>query len=51
MLVSNVGALRYFLLQNRSGLLMKERLYSMNVVIVTINGEVHHATDFSSKFK
>ena len=28
----------YFLLQNRSGLQMKERLYSTSVVIVTING-------------
>ena len=28
----------YFLSQNRSGLLMREHLYSMSVVIVTING-------------
>ena len=37
-LVSNVGATRYFLLQNRSGLSTKERLCSMSAVIATING-------------
>ena len=37
-LVSNVGATRYFPSQNRLGLVMRERLYSMSVVIVTING-------------
>ena len=45
-LVSNVGATIYFLLQNRSGLLMGEHLYSMSVVIVTINGgtdDTHYA--------
>ena len=36
-LVSNLGATIYFLLQNKSGLLMGEHLYSMSVVIVTIN--------------
>ena len=30
----------YFLVQNRSGLQMKERLYSVSVMIVTINGEM-----------
>ena len=37
-LVSNVGATIYFPSPNRSGLLMKEHLYSTSVVIVTING-------------
>ena len=37
-LVSNVVATIYFLLQNRSCLLMREHLYSASVVIVTING-------------
>ena len=30
----------FFLLQNRSGLLMKERLYSTSVEIATINGKM-----------
>ena len=29
-----------FLLQNRSGLLTKERLYSTSVEVATINGEI-----------
>ena len=33
----NVGTTMYFPSQNRSGLLMKEHLYSTSVVIVTIN--------------
>ena len=37
-LVSNVGATKYFPSQNRLGLVMRERLYSMSVVIVTMNG-------------
>ena len=37
-LVSNVVAIIYFLLQNKSGLLMRKHHYSMSVVIVTING-------------
>ena len=52
--VLNVGATIYFLLQNRSGLPMREHLYSMNVVIVTINGEMadtHYATNLQLKFK
>ena len=36
-LASNVGATRYFLSQNRLGLLMKVHLYSTSIVIVTIN--------------
>ena len=43
----------FFLLQNRSSLLMREHLYSVSVVIVTINGEMddtHYATNFESKF-
>ena len=43
-LVSNVGAARYFPSQNRSTLLMRRRLYSTSVVIVTINGEIDYAT-------
>ena len=39
-LVSYVEAVMFFLLQNRSGLLTKERLYSTSVEIVTINGEM-----------
>ena len=38
--VSNMLATIYFLLQNRSDLLMREHLYSRNVEIVTINGEI-----------
>ena len=38
--VPNVEATMSFPLQNRSGLLMKEHLYSMSVVIHTINGGV-----------
>ena len=34
----NVAATRYFPSQNRLGLLMRKRLYSTSVVIVTING-------------
>ena len=37
-LVLNVGTIRYFPSQNRSGLLMRERLHSTSVVIVSING-------------
>ena len=37
-LVSNVGATKYFPSQNRLGLVMRERLYSMSVMIVTMNG-------------
>ena len=37
-LVSYVVATVYFLLENRSGLLMREHLCSMSAVIVTING-------------
>ena len=36
-LVSNVGAIRYFPLQNRSGL-----LYSTSVEIATINGQTDY---------
>ena len=39
-LVSNVGATRYSLSQNRSDLLIRERLYSTSVVMVTINGGI-----------
>ena len=45
----NCGSNNVFSLQNRSDLLMKERLYSMSVVIVTINGgmdDTHYATNF-----
>ena len=38
--VSNMLAAIYFLLQNRSDLLMREHLYSTNVEIATINGEM-----------
>ena len=37
-LVSNVVATIYFLLQDKLGLLMREHLYSISVVIATING-------------
>ena len=37
-LVSNVGAIMYFLLQNRSDPLMRERLYSTSAETATING-------------
>ena len=47
--VSNVGAAIFFLSENRSGLLMRVRLYSTNAEIATINGETDHATDFRSK--
>ena len=53
-LVSYVVATMYFLLQNKLGLLMREYLYSMSVMIVTINGrmdDTHHATNLQSKFK
>ena len=39
-LALSVGATIYFQLQNRSGLLMREHLYLMSAVIVTINGEM-----------
>ena len=38
--VSNMLAAIYFLLQNRSDMLMREHLYSTNVEIATINGEM-----------
>ena len=44
-LVSNVGATRYFLSRNRSGLLRKERMYSTIVGIATINGEMDGIDD------
>ena len=47
------GSNNIFLLQNRSGLLMREHLYSMNVVIVIINGgmdDTHYATNLQLKF-
>ena len=37
-LVSNVGAKMYFPLQNRSGLLMRKRLYSASAETAIING-------------
>ena len=46
---SNVVGKMFFLLQDRSGLLTKERPYSTSVEIATINGETDHATDFGSK--
>ena len=46
-LVSNVGATMLFLLQNRSDLLARERLYSTSAEIATTNGETDHATDFA----
>ena len=51
--VSNVVATIYFQLQNRSGLLMREHLYSMSVVIVTIDGgmdNTHYAINLQLKF-
>ena len=48
------GSNNVFLLQNRAGLLTKERLCSMSAEIVIINGETEichmvNATDFRSK--
>ena len=43
-LVSNKGATRYFPLQNRSDLLMREQLFLTSVVIVTINGGTDNAS-------
>ena len=40
--------------ENRSGLLIRERLYSINVENVTINGglgDTHYAANLPSKFK
>ena len=50
-LVSNVGATKYFLSQNRSDLLMRGRLYSMSAVIVTINGGTDYVGNSKSKIK
>ena len=52
-LVPNVGTTMFFLLHNRSGLPMRERLYSVSAMIVTINGgmdDTHYAANFGSKF-
>ena len=46
-LVSNVGATRYFLSQNRSGLLMREWSYSTSAEVVTINGRTDYETNAS----
>ena len=48
------GSNNVFSLQNRSDLLMKERLYSMSVVIVTINGgmhDTHNGAESQSKIR
>ena len=37
-LISNVGAARYFSLQNNSGLLVRELLYSTSAKVATISG-------------
>ena len=37
-----------FLLQNRSGLLTKERLYSTSVGIATVNGEMDDTDDVAN---
>ena len=50
-LLSNVGAARYFPLQNRSGLLTRECLCSMSAVIVTINGGIDHAANSQLKIQ
>ena len=46
-LVSTVGATRYFLLQNRSGLHTREHKYSTSVLGVTINGGMD-VTDYAA---
>ena len=43
--VLNVGARRYFPLQSRSGLLMREWPYSTSAEIAAINGGTDYATD------
>ena len=45
-LVLNVGTTIYFLLQNRSGLLMRKHVSSTSFVIVTINGGIDN-TDYA----
>ena len=38
----------FFLLQNRSGLLTKQRLYSTSVEVATINGEMDDTDDVAN---